>query len=82
MVLNPRLTRPAPVPPVDAHTARVVRVDTEGAWVTVLGDDQLVDVIGPCYGAPTGLPAGALVLLVSTSHGPWIAAVHEPEEGP
>ena len=83
MVMNPV---PARTPPAatTAFTARVVRSDTTGVWVTPLGDDQR-HPIGPCRGAhaPDGaggwqqLPAGVLVLLVLTADGPWVAAHHQ-----
>jgi hypothetical protein len=74
-----------------ARTATVVRSDDTGVWCTPLGGDSRHPV-GPCRGAHrpalTGppdarqltaerLPEGALVLLVTTAHGPWVAAWEE-----
>lgn len=58
-----------------AFTARVVRVDPSGVWVTPLGDDQREQVYGPCRGLVP--PAEAIVLLVDTAERPWIVAFEE-----
>ncbi|MSZ75530.1 MAG: hypothetical protein F2667_00315 [Actinobacteria bacterium] len=56
----------------DPATARVVRADTSGVWVALIGSD--VDTpVGPCRGG-AGAGVGTIVLLVYTAQGPWIAA--------
>jgi hypothetical protein len=62
-------------------TALVVRSDSSGVYAAPVGSDPR-SPIGPCRGAAPGgvrLPVGSVVLLELTDHGPWVAAVDEPE---
>jgi len=81
MALNPQILANACAPPAPPpRTARVVRSDASGVWVAPLGSDQR-HPIGPCRGAVdiagNPLQAGVVVLLVNTSHGPWVAGYEE-----
>ena len=83
MVLNPHTFKPQ-APPAVGQTARVVRSDASGVWVTPLSGDQR-HPLGPCRGAtrPDGaggteqLGTDVIVLLVLTADGPWVAAHQE-----
>lgn len=60
----------------DVFSARVVRRDTSGVWVVTEGGDDR-HPIGPLLGAatfPAAVP-GALVLVIETADGAWIAGV-------
>lgn len=65
-------------------TAVIARVDVDGTWVTIPGDDPR-QPYGPCRGGSrddgtgtivpdAGMTVGTNVLLVWTADGPWIAA--------
>lgn len=58
-------------------TGRVVLVDATGSHVAPL-DEDVSQPIGPCRGP--AVEVGALVLVVFTDHGPWVAQVHAGEE--
>lgn len=78
--------RPAPedLTPYTGVVVRVERVGASvGAYVAQLGEDTR-HPSGPVYGphVTDSIGAGDVVLVVPTTDGLWIAAVHEPPPPP